>query len=218
MRNPMISDSQERSLRERLCQEAAETRPAYSPRLHGRILAAIQQMSAEERLASVSRREVQWAGRIAALCAAACLLMAVVAAWQMMHPIAGPNAGQDVVLNLPQEAVTPDVEVAADVKVTPEEFAAMEMALADADVSMLSIDANDASLVDSQLSLLAGATTVAGLSALDEVIGQAVEDFSNLIAMASPAAQSADLKHDTRLAARSLLLRLPISDELVSEM
>jgi hypothetical protein len=224
-----ISNSEERSLRELLCLEAAETRPAYSQTLHRQILSAIERMPAEDRLAPEDAdvlglptffdglnehqgSERRWLRRVAGLCAAACLLMAFVVGWQLKHPIGGNDIADTMVAkNVPPKTAEPTVEV------SQEDLTAMEKALAGNDMSV-SVSARDAAMIDSQLSQLAGVTTVAGLSAFDDVIGGAVEDLSDLLLSASFMSQSAELKHDTRLAAESLLLRLPVGVEFVSKM
>lgn len=69
-----------------------------------------------------------------------------------------------------------------------------------------------------QTSPLAGSTDVpiAGLLLVDEWADRAVDDLDGLIVSAAIGTQSADLKHDTRLAAQTLLRRLPVDVELLA--
>ena len=57
---------------------------------------------------------------------------------------------------------------------------------------------------------------IAGLLLVDELAVRAVDDLDGLIISAVIGTQSADLKHDTRLAAQTLLRRLPVDVELLA--
>ncbi len=58
--------------------------------------------------------------------------------------------------------------------------------------------------------------TIAGLPPIDELAGSTMAKLNGLIVSAVVAPQSANLKHDTRLAAEMLIERLPVDVELIA--
>ena len=62
----------------------------------------------------------------------------------------------------------------------------------------------------------AAEATIKGMPLIDELASSTVDNLNGLIASAAIVPQSDDLAHDTRLAAETLLERLPIGVELLA--
>jgi hypothetical protein len=91
-----IPSSEERSLRERLRQEATESRPEFSESLHERIAGALRRHHAT--IGAVHRAATRkgWQRGLVALAAAACLLAAVAIGWQLIQSTAQRGHGRNV--------------------------------------------------------------------------------------------------------------------------
>ena len=63
---------------------------------------------------------------------------------------------------------------------------------------------------------VAATTAADGLTLIDDLAGSMIGNLSGMLDEKSSSSQSAALKHDTRLAAETLLLRLPVGVELLS--
>jgi hypothetical protein len=184
MNNHFYADK-DRTLREQLCEEALETRPAFSAALHNKIMAAIERPAAEKPRFLAKTEHSRSSGLGIAL-TAACLLAAVALGWPK---------------NASEEVTTPT----------------QEMARVKTDANLWKQDERFHDLIpaagSSTIPAVAATTTTAGLSMLDELAGGVILGLIDADA-AAPSTASA-LKHDTKLAAETLLLRLPMGIEFL---
>jgi hypothetical protein len=91
-----IPSSEERSLRERLRQEATESRPEFSESLHERIAGALRRHHAAIAAVPRAARAKDWQRGLVALAAAACLLAAVAIGWRLIQTGEQREPGRDL--------------------------------------------------------------------------------------------------------------------------
>jgi hypothetical protein len=195
-----------RAFRETLRREAAQTQPAFSEALHERILASIEPLRKDASGLSRPARPAasRWRRLSAVVAAAACLLAA---AWLGWEPGWLGFGDRDVVAtkDIWQERV--DLQQADG---------AQRVGSASAVLGEDPATDFEELPSDHPLSMFTALTTVAGLPSVDPLASGAEEGLSQWIDSASVVPPSPALKHDTRLAAESLLLRLPLGVELMA--
>jgi hypothetical protein len=185
-----ISAVEKRALRRQLRREAMDSWPEYSETLHDRIISAVERSQASQRC--LPQRVERWRPSLAAATlAAACLLGVVVLGWQMAQR-------RNVAQNLKETGQVLREQIANRKSVSP------------------SVDSPVQPLAERVLPTSAAEATIAGLSPIDQLASSTLENLSEMIASAAVTPQSAELKHDTRLAAETLLRRLPVDVELVA--
>ena len=181
-----ISATQERALAERLRRDAMASWPDFSEPLHQRIVSAVQRRRASD---------------AAAAKAASSALRRPARLWAVFVAVCLLGA---VMLVGRQLALRENAQGTGDI------LAHADSHHADARPNVISPP------IDSPVAPSPPDPTIAGLLPAGVLADHNVDNLDGLIVSAAVSPQTADLEHDIRLAAETLLERLPVNVELVA--
>lgn len=165
-----VLSQDEHRLRERLRQEAFDTRPAYSEALHNCIMSAIEQQGPSSEAAMPNRRSADVRLHRWMAIAAACLVGIVVLGWQSAQR---ENDRSSAVLARASSHFGDDLP-----------------------------------------RIVVAETLMPGVPLSEGGLDENMKDLGGLVVATAITSHSENLKHDTRLAAETLLERLPIDMDM----